>query len=103
MYADEVYRIVRTGLTATTPTGETVRIAPMLRHGRHADRQGQQEPQRVRRAGRQQRQHHRSHAQRLTVPSPWSVPVSGVTWYAINFNHRQEWVPASEVSSTRTT
>ncbi len=35
--------------------------------------------------------------------SPWSVPVSGVTWYAINFNHRQEWVPASEVSSTRTT
>jgi len=35
--------------------------------------------------------------------SPWSVSVSGVTWYAINFNHRQEWVPASEVSSTRTT
>jgi hypothetical protein len=35
--------------------------------------------------------------------SPWSVLVSGGTWYAINFNHRQEWVPASEVSSTRTT
>jgi hypothetical protein len=35
--------------------------------------------------------------------SPWSVSVSGTTWYAINFNHRQEWVPASEVSSTRTT
>ena len=35
--------------------------------------------------------------------SPWSVSVSGQTWYAINFNHRQEWVPASEVSSTRTT
>jgi N-acetylmuramoyl-L-alanine amidase len=35
--------------------------------------------------------------------SPWSVSVSGVTWYAINFNHRQEWAPASEVSSTRTT
>ncbi len=29
--------------------------------------------------------------------------LSGQTWYAINFNHRQEWVPASEVSSTRTT
>ncbi len=35
--------------------------------------------------------------------SPWTVSVSGVTWYVINFNHRQEWVPASEVSSTRTT
>jgi hypothetical protein len=35
--------------------------------------------------------------------SPWSVSVSGVTWYAVNFNHRQAWVPASEVSSTRTT
>ncbi len=35
--------------------------------------------------------------------SPWSVSVSGQTWYAINFNHRQEWVPATEVSSTRTT
>jgi N-acetylmuramoyl-L-alanine amidase len=35
--------------------------------------------------------------------SPWSVTVSGKTWYAINYNHRQEWVPASEVSSTRTT
>ena len=34
--------------------------------------------------------------------SPWSVSVSGTTWYAINYNHRQEWVPASEVSSTRT-
>jgi hypothetical protein len=35
--------------------------------------------------------------------SPWRVTVSGKTWYAINYNHRQEWVPASEVSSTRTT
>lgn len=35
--------------------------------------------------------------------SPWSVTVSGKTWYAINYNHRQAWVPASEVSSTRTT
>ena len=35
--------------------------------------------------------------------SPWSVSVSGTTWYAINYDHRQEWVPASEVSSTRTT
>ena len=35
--------------------------------------------------------------------SPWTVTVSGTTWYAINYNHRQAWVPASEVSSTRTT
>jgi hypothetical protein len=35
--------------------------------------------------------------------SPWRVTVSGTTWYAINYNHRQAWVPASEVSSTRTT
>ena len=35
--------------------------------------------------------------------SPWTVTVSGTTWYAINYNHRQEWVPASEVTSTRTT
>lgn len=35
--------------------------------------------------------------------SPWSVTVSGTTWYAINYNHRQAWVSASEVSSTRTT
>ena len=35
--------------------------------------------------------------------SPWTVTVSGTTWYAINYNHRQEWVPATEVSSTRTT
>ena len=35
--------------------------------------------------------------------SPWSVTVSGTTWYAINYNHRQEWVPRTEVSSTRTT
>ena len=35
--------------------------------------------------------------------SPWSVTVSGKTWYAINYNHRQEWLPATEVSSTRTT
>ena len=35
--------------------------------------------------------------------SPWSVTVSGRTWYAINYNHRQEWVPATEVSSIRTT
>ena len=35
--------------------------------------------------------------------SPWSVTVSSTTWYAINYNHRQEWVPASEVTSTRTT
>ncbi|HEV2374153.1 MAG TPA: peptidoglycan recognition family protein [Streptosporangiaceae bacterium] len=35
--------------------------------------------------------------------SPWSVTVSGTTWYAINSNHRQAWVPASEVTSTRRT
>lgn len=35
--------------------------------------------------------------------SPWSVTVSGKTWYAINYNHRQEWVPATEVGATRTT
>ena len=35
--------------------------------------------------------------------SPWTVTVSGTTWYAINYNHRQEWVPASEVTSTGTT
>jgi hypothetical protein len=35
--------------------------------------------------------------------SPWTVAVSGKTWYAINYNHRQAWVPATEVSSTRTT
>ena len=35
--------------------------------------------------------------------SPWSVTVSGKTWYAINYNHRQEWIPATEVGSTRTT
>jgi hypothetical protein len=35
--------------------------------------------------------------------SPWTVTVSGTTWYAINYNHRQAWVPATEVSSTRTT
>jgi len=35
--------------------------------------------------------------------SPWTVTVSGSIWYVINFNHRQEWVPASEVTSTRTT
>jgi hypothetical protein len=35
--------------------------------------------------------------------SPWRVTVSGATWYAVNYNHRQAWVPASEVSSTRTT
>ncbi len=35
--------------------------------------------------------------------SPWSVTVSGKTWYAINFNHRPEWVPSSSVSATRTT
>ena len=35
--------------------------------------------------------------------SPWTVTVSGTTWYAINYNHRQAWVPASEVSATRTT
>lgn len=34
--------------------------------------------------------------------SPWTVTVSSKTWYAINFNHRQEWVPASEVGATRT-
>jgi N-acetylmuramoyl-L-alanine amidase len=34
--------------------------------------------------------------------SPWSVTVSGATWYAINYNHRQAWVPDSEVTSTRT-
>jgi N-acetyl-anhydromuramyl-L-alanine amidase AmpD len=28
MYADEIYRILREGLTATAPTGEVVRIAP---------------------------------------------------------------------------
>jgi hypothetical protein len=35
--------------------------------------------------------------------SPWTVSVSGKTWYAINYNHRQAWVPATEVGSTRTT
>ena len=35
--------------------------------------------------------------------SPWSVTVSGTTWYAINYNHRQAWVPKSEVTSTRIT
>jgi N-acetyl-anhydromuramyl-L-alanine amidase AmpD len=35
--------------------------------------------------------------------SPWTVTVSGKTWYAVNFNHRQEWVPSSSVSATRTT
>lgn len=35
--------------------------------------------------------------------SPWTVTVSGTTWYAINYNHRQAWVPSSEVTSTRTT
>jgi len=35
--------------------------------------------------------------------SPWTVTVSGTIWYAINYNHRQEWVPASEVTATRTT
>ena len=34
--------------------------------------------------------------------SPWSVTVSGMTWRAINYNHRQAWVPNSEVISTRT-
>jgi hypothetical protein len=34
--------------------------------------------------------------------SPWTVTVSGMTWYDINYNHRQAWVPASEVTSTRT-
>jgi hypothetical protein len=29
--------------------------------------------------------------------SPWTVTVSGTTWYAINYNHRQAWVSASEV------
>ena len=33
--------------------------------------------------------------------SPWNVTVSGTTWYAINYNHRQAWVPATEVTSTR--
>jgi N-acetylmuramoyl-L-alanine amidase-like protein len=35
--------------------------------------------------------------------SPWSVTVSGAAWHAINYNHRQAWVPNSEVTSTRTT
>jgi hypothetical protein len=34
--------------------------------------------------------------------SPWRVTVSGTTWYAINYNHRQAWVPRSEVTATRT-
>ncbi|BCJ31917.1 N-acetylmuramoyl-L-alanine amidase [Actinocatenispora sera] len=34
--------------------------------------------------------------------SAWSVTDSGTTYYEINFNHRQAWVPASEVGSTRT-
>jgi N-acetylmuramoyl-L-alanine amidase-like protein len=31
--------------------------------------------------------------------SPFTVVASGVTWYCINYNHRQAWVPASEVTS----
>jgi hypothetical protein len=30
--------------------------------------------------------------------SPFSMTISGMVWYAINYNHRQAWVPASEVS-----
>src|SRR5215472_12461998 len=33
--------------------------------------------------------------------SPWSVSASGTTWYPINYNHRQAWVPATEVTATR--
>jgi hypothetical protein len=33
--------------------------------------------------------------------SPWSVVASGTTWYVVNYNHRQAWVPATEVSSAR--
>jgi hypothetical protein len=29
--------------------------------------------------------------------SPFTVSVSGTTWYLINFNHRQAFVPSSEV------
>jgi N-acetylmuramoyl-L-alanine amidase-like protein len=35
--------------------------------------------------------------------SPWRVTVSGTIWYAINYNHRQAWVPATEVQSSRAT
>jgi N-acetyl-anhydromuramyl-L-alanine amidase AmpD len=35
--------------------------------------------------------------------SPFTLTVSGTVWYCLNYNHRQEWVPASEVASTRTT
>lgn len=34
--------------------------------------------------------------------SPFAVVNSGVLWYCLNFNHRQAWVPASEVSSVQT-
>src|SRR5262249_37513897 len=34
--------------------------------------------------------------------SPFTVMVSGVLLYCIKFNHRQEWVPASEVRSVQT-
>jgi len=30
--------------------------------------------------------------------SPFNMTISGTVWYAINFNHRQLWVPASEVT-----
>jgi hypothetical protein len=46
---------------------------------------------------------HRLNAERFAYLSPSSIVVSGKTWYAVNFNHRQEWVPSSEVSATRTT
>lgn len=34
--------------------------------------------------------------------SGFTTVESGVVWYCINFNHRQAWVPASEVSSVLT-
>jgi hypothetical protein len=34
--------------------------------------------------------------------SPLTYTVSGALWYGIDFNHRQAWVPATEVTSVRT-
>jgi hypothetical protein len=33
--------------------------------------------------------------------SPYTTVESGVLWYSINFNHRQAWVPASQVTAVQ--